>query len=297
MHAHQLNNNTHIMKKIVTILIVAMVLVSCAKEEKKPNIKGKYMASLEVPSGTELMDSDHGTYSIYLPADYETSGKEYPVLYLLHGMMSSHLEWEEQGKVSQMTDSAIEQGVIEPYIIVMPEAYNSFYVNGFWFVDGLPGHQYETFFVEKLMPYIESHYRVKKDREHTAIAGLSMGGYGATYYAFSYPERFSMSYSMSGATEGLNWVMPEGLAEVPSIEEIFEQKGYTPNDYGRLPEYFMDCGTEDMLCHTFNEETHAFLDSINFPHTYRKHEGGHTWEYWQGCYRRMLPDLAKHFNK
>lgn len=244
------------------------------------------------------MDDDSLDFTIYIPGDYKTSGKKYPVLYLFHGIASDHTAWNEEGDVVKMTDEAIRNGEIKPFIIVMPNAFNSFMVDGFWLFDGFPGHKFESCFFKMLKPYIEANYPVMTDRAHTAVAGLSMGGYGASLYGFKYPETFCMSYSMSGATEGLNWIWSrkdEGL--VPSIETIFREKEYTRSDYGRLPDYYMDCGTEDLLCKSFNDLTHDFLVSIGFPHAFREYKGCHDWDYWKGCYSRMIPDLARHFDQ
>lgn len=252
---------------------------------------------MTIPADSLLNDGE-GEFTVYVPKGGDGSGPAYPVLYLFHGMNGDHMAWEEKGRVVEMTDSAIRAGVIRPFIIVMPNAYNSFFVDGFYLLDGEPGNKYETFFFTRLVPYIEANYPVMKDRAHTAVAGLSMGGYGASLYAFKYPGKFCFSYSMSGATEGLDWIWSEDDEDlVPSIPRVFETKGYKKEDFGNLPAYFMDCGTEDIICKGFNDMTHEYLRSIKFPHEFREYEGEHEWEYWTACYRRMLPDLSRHFDK
>lgn len=284
------------MKKILLFVSIILISVSSCKPEPVPDIKSDvsiYKENLTVPS-KYLMDEE-AYYSIYLPVDYETSGKKYPVLYLLHGMFSDNTEWNSKGDVVAITDEFIKSGKILPFIIVIPNADNSFYVDNFDFFDGEPGHKYESFFFKEFMPYIEANYPVLTDRVATCIAGLSMGGYGASYYGFKYPERFSFSYSMSGAIEGLDWTTITD--KVPSVEDIFKSKGYKKEYFSKLPVYFIDCGTDDILCKQFNDTTHEFLDSINFKHTFREYEGGHSWEYWKESYKRMLPDLADQFFK
>lgn len=279
-----------------SVLILLCAMISSCTPEPVPDVHSDisvYRDNLTLPS--KFLMEDKGYYSIYLPADYEVSGSKYPVLYLLHGMASDNTEWQSKGDVMSVTDEFIRSGKICPFIIVIPKADNSFYVDNFDLFDGDPGHKYESFFFQELMPYIEANYPVMTDRAHTAVAGLSMGGYGASYYAFNYPERFSFSYSMSGAIEGLDWTTITD--KVPSVEDIFTRKGYKQEDFPKLPAYFIDCGTEDILCKIFNDTTHEFLESINFNHTFREYEGGHSWEYWKGSYKRMIPDLASQFAK
>lgn len=293
------------MKKTIFILLCVAAITACSKQEnqeRKPFNPEEYPGGLyqeaKVPSGDLIMESDNVDITVYLPADYKETGEKYPVLYLLHGMNGDQKDWKDYGNVVGATDAAIRGGTIKPFIIVMPNAFTSFYVDGFSLFDGWPGHKYETFFFTGLIPYIEANYPVLTDKGHTAIAGLSMGGYGASLYAFKYPEKFCMSYSMSGATAGLDWIWSEDDEDiVPSIEKIFKNKGYGKSDFERLPAYFMDCGTEDILCKGFNDSTHEYLDSIGFPHVFREYEGHHEWSYWRACYKRMLPDLAKYFDR
>lgn len=288
------------MKKILALLL-CLTAVSFVRvpnpdfkvvEENNIVIKSKYLTA----------EGYEAPFNVILPADYKTSGKKYPVLYLLHGMTDDNNAWQEGGNLVALTEEAVRAGVIQPFIIVLPNAYLTFYVDGLnWsevkvpVVSKMPTLSYESFFVKELQPYIEKHYPVRTDREHTAIAGLSMGGYGASYHAFKYPEKYSFCASFSGAVDGGDWT---GLTDrVPSIEDVFAEKGYEESNFDTLPQYIMDCGREDAVCGTFNVDTHAFLKRIEFPHTFRSFPGIHDWPYWQKAYVRMLPELAEHFNK
>lgn len=131
----------------------------------------------------------------------------------------------------------------------------SFYLDGFGYFDGKLGHKYESFFFKDLKPYIEANFPVLSDREHTFIAGASMGGYGALYYGIKYPHLFCMCYSMSGATEGLNRF---GITdEVPSILRLLEGKK-TDN----LPRLYLECGDKDHVCGQSNRITHEKLEAM-----------------------------------
>ena len=118
------------------------------------------------------------SYSIYLPSDYNTSKRNYPVLYLLHGYTDNETNWIQMGQMKTIADRAIANEEAVPMIIVMPDAWDTWYINQY---DGkVP---YEDMFFEELIPYMEKTYRIRSDKESRAIAGLSMGGYGSFLYS------------------------------------------------------------------------------------------------------------------
>ena len=119
-------------------------------------------------------------YAVYLPPDYHSSSRSYPVLYLLHGAGDDQTGWIQFGEVKRITDEAIRSGNATPMVIIMPDAdterrgyYNT--IRDTW--------RYEDFFFDELMPYVEDKYRIKSDKRYRAIAGLSMGGGGSFIYA------------------------------------------------------------------------------------------------------------------
>ncbi len=117
-------------------------------------------------------------YTIYLPADYESSERYYPVVYLLHGYTDNDMGWLQFGEINRYADKAIAEGTIPPMIIVMPNADSSFYINSF---DGK--QPYEDFFITEFIPGIEKTYRIRSAKQFRAVAGLSMGGYGTLIYS------------------------------------------------------------------------------------------------------------------
>ena len=124
------------------------------------------------------------SYSIYLPSDYNTSKRNYPVLYLLHGYTDNETNWIQMGQMKTIADRAIANEEV-PMIIVMPDAWDTWYINQY---DGkVP---YEDMFFEELIPYMEKTYRIRSDKESRAIAGLSMGGYGSFLYSLHHPDMF-----------------------------------------------------------------------------------------------------------
>lgn len=283
------------MKRILRVFFIVsavLFLFSCERKEESP----EYFESVlleDVQFESDYLEDGVATYNIYLPADYESSGKKYPVLYLFHGVTDNHSAWNSKGKVKEITDKAIKEGTVSPFIIVMPDGFNCFYVNGAKNVDGKQeGNDWESYYWKELRPRIENTYPVKKGRENTAIAGNSMGGYGAMYYSFNYPSRFCFCYTMSAAVDNIGIFIDRKL---PSLEEIFNKRGYDETVYDRLPHFVMDCGKADILSIGFNEKTHKYLDSACFSHTLNICNGIHDWSFWRESYERMLPYLATHF--
>ena len=133
-------------------------------------------------------------YSVYLPFDYKTSNRNYPILYLLHGLGDDDSGWVQFGEIGFYADKAIANGETTPMVIIMPDGLRSFYINS---ADG--NLKYEDYFLKELMPAVENLYRIRKTRDYRAIAGLSMGGYGAFNYALKHPELFCAAAPLSAA--------------------------------------------------------------------------------------------------
>ena len=149
---------------------------------------------------SEILNMERN-YAVYLPPDYETSSRSYPVLYLLHGLGDNQTGWIQFGEVKKIADSSIINGNATPMIIIMPDA-NTGKIGYF----NIPSQDwmYEDFFFEELMPYVESKYRIKSDKRFRAISGLSMGGGGTLTYALHRPDLFSAAAPLSSATGSLD---------------------------------------------------------------------------------------------
>lgn len=230
-------------------------------------------------------------YTVILPADYDTSTTRYPVLYLLHGLFGHHTDWTTRTNVADYASR-------HRLIVVMPEGGDGWYVGA-----------YETYIVKELIPDVDARYRTIDDRRGRAIAGLSMGGYGALKFAVKYPQLFTMAASMSGALDpavrteqnpGFAWDVVR-----PSITEVFGPAGSplrAANDLHKLvrdlpqdrlaslPYLYLDCGTEDGWIAS-NRALVEILLARKIPHEYRQMPGGHDWGYWDARVRYVL-DLA-----
>ena len=185
------------MKKIVLLIIsISTSLVILAQT-------GKVYDNLSLKS--KLLNMDR-KYAIYLPPDYETSQRTYPVLYLLHGGGDDQTGWVQFGEVQYITDKAIREGTATPMIIVMPDANTGRrgYMN-----DATNTWKYEDFFFQELMPFVEKTYRIKADKHYRAVSGLSMGGDGTFTYALHHPELFAAACPLSAGTGRQVLIAPE----------------------------------------------------------------------------------------
>jgi len=248
-------------------------------------------------------------YSVYLPESYHTSTRDYPVMYLLHGMTGDHSDWINLGEVQRIAGSAIADGSAPEMIIIMPDGlYDAFYINNY---DG--SIRWEDFFHEEFMPEIETRYRITTQRNGSAIAGLSMGGYGAMYHGIKYKEKFGSIYAMSAAflevepkpEEERNdrekefhrkiWGpynaqgFPENYKE-HSIQEMF--KAMEPIETGQrnrviLPQIFIDCGDDDFLIQQ-NMNLVSIMNEKNVTFEFRVRNGAHTWEYWRTALEKTM---------
>lgn len=245
-------------------------------------------------------------YNVLLPVDYDQPAaktKRYPVVYLLHGLTGHYSNWLDRTPLPEYTKSY-------EFIIVMPEGNDS------WYTDSatVPTDKYESYIVQELIPDVEKRFRASGAREGRAIAGLSMGGYGALKFGVKYPEKFVFVASMSGALDAASWTK----AQLGGFEFILQtllpvygaenSETRAANDLGKLyrelpaariaalPFVYLDCGTEDPLLAT-NRGFVDILLSRKIPHEYRELPGGHAWPYWETQVQEVLRVAAKQFVK
>ena len=230
-------------------------------------------------------------YCVALPADYASSGKRYPVLYYLHGMFENERSWAERGG-QEILDGMLAKGQLGPFLVVMPDAGKTFYVNSF---DGKV--RYEDFFIQELVPYVDQHYRTIAQLAKRGIFGISMGGYGALHLAMRHPDIFGSVSAQSAAllpkfpnplpTEG-RWGFYARVLQGPFGEPLNEAYfdannpitlAEHPETFENLKMYF-DCGDHDRYgFDAGNQLLDQILTSKHFPHEYTLREGGHGWDY------------------
>lgn len=254
---------------------------------------------------SKILNSDR-KYAIYLPPDYETSERSYPVLYLLHGAGDDQTGWVQFGEVLHITDKAITEGKATPMIIVMPDA-NTGQRGYFNTPDGT--WNYEDFFFSELIPHVESTYRAKQEKRYRAVAGLSMGGGGTFMYALHHPEMFAAACPLSAyvgplTLESLTDRLERGgqSYDAASIEAYYHQHNaislvnQLPDDQLTAVRWYIDCGDDDFL-YEGNSLTHIAMKKKEIPHEYRIRDGGHTWTYWREALPEVLEFVSKSFHQ
>lgn len=284
------------MKKIFLLLSLLAGLGALAQS-------GKVMDNLSLKSKILNMDRK---FAIYLPPDYETSQRSYPVLYLLHGAGDDQTGWVQFGEVLRIADKAIGEGLATPMVIVMPDAntgqrgYNN---------DVLGKWRYEDFFFEELMPYVEKTYRIKAEKRYRAVAGLSMGGYGSFLYALHRPQLFSAAAPLSAwvgpltEEDARQWVRYNEVKVADSTfkrffreQTILELVKAMPDSTKKAVRWYIDCGDDDFL-YEGNSLVHIALKKKEVPHEFRIRDGGHTWTYWRESLPAVLEFVSKGFHQ
>lgn len=278
-----------------------------------------FSALAQSPSGAQskiITDSIHSkvlnayrAYNVFLPKSYETdTNKKYPVLYLLHGMTDTNQAWSGRGHLQDVADQLIESGEACEMVIVTPNAGGNIYAgvwNGYF---DMPGWSYETFFYTEFLPYIEKNYRVIGNKANRAIAGLSMGGGGATCYGQKHSEMYAAVYAMSalmsipelGAapaqkTDDKMAILTKSVIENSCVDYV-ESADEERIAKLRSVVWFVDCGDDDFLLDRNIEFTQA-MRKKKIPCQFRVRDGGHTWEYWHSALYTCLPFVTRNFGK
>jgi len=255
---------------------------------------GKVYDNLSMKS--EILNMDR-KYAIYLPPDYETSERSYPVLYLLHGAGDDHTGWVQFGEVLNIADNAIKKGTATSMIIVMPDANTG---QRGYFNDAKNEWRYEDFFFDEFMPFVEKTYRIKGEKRFRAISGLSMGGGGTFMYALHHPELFSSACPLSaycgplslndlkskGKGQGLNDATDKQLENYYKKYSALELINNMPDNQKKAVRWYIACGDDDFL-YEGNSLVHIAMRKNGIPHEYRIRDGGHSWTFW----RESLPEV------
>ena len=213
----------------------------------------------------------------------------FPVLYLLHGLSDDHTIW--------LRRTGIERYVAGlNLIVVMPDGHRSFYVN-----DPRPGGlAYEDHLVKDVVGFCDRVFPTRPRRDSRAVAGLSMGGFGAVMLALKNPGLFGAAVSHSGALgfahgrEEIRAEMRPLAKALPASYDCFRLAGRVNQGPPRTrPAIRFDCGTDDFLL-PVNRRFHHRLDRIGYPHEYAEFPGGHSWAYWDEHTRETLSFVMAH---
>lgn len=262
--------------------------------------RASYYKIKDVPHGTvskmwyhsPSLDLDR-RLTVYTPAGYETSGKSYPVFYLLHGMGGDENAWTELGRAAQVLDNMIAEGKAEPMILVM--------TNGNAALQAAPGESslgfaapsmqlpktmegsFEQHFPE-VVDFIDTNFRTKADKSHRAIAGLSMGGFHSMHISKEYPDMFDYVGLFSAA------IMPDKNVQSPVYSNLDAK---LKTQFDKKPAlYWIAIGNTDFL-YQANKDYRKMLDDKGYKYTYYETPEGHIWKNWRIYLTEFAPQLFK----
>lgn len=230
--------------------------------------------------------------TVYTPAGYEEGKRKYPVLYLLHGMGGDEEAWSMLGRATQILDNLIAQGKAKPMIVVMP--------NGNISQEAAPGEKaglpeqpnlllpktmegsYESSFGD-IIRFVENHYRVKADKKHRAVAGLSMGGFHSFWLSANHPDWFDYVGLFSAALRNQKTESPFYQDIEGKLKMLFAQKPAL---------YYIAIGNKDFL-YKSNKQLRAELDANRYPYYYHETDGGHIWRNWRIYLKEFITMIFK----
>jgi S-formylglutathione hydrolase FrmB len=282
---------------IAFVLLASMATVEARAQATSVGSIKRVSERVEIVRFPSRLMGREMPYGVVVPPGYwqrANRSTRYPVLYLLHGLTGHHDDWLTKARLA---DFAAQYRLL----VVTPEGENG------WYTDSAPSARYESYIVEELIENVSSSYRTIEAREARAVAGLSMGGYGALKFAVKHPSKFVFAASMSGAVGAASWTnerdLPEGFirrslvqtfgaADSPTHREndLFRLFRELPAErIGALPFLYLDCGTEDELALLpANRALADLLVARKIPHEYRQLPGKHNWQYWNSQVQDVL---------
>jgi putative tributyrin esterase len=210
-----------------------------------------------------------------------------PVLYLLHGHSDDQTAWQRRTSIERYVEGM-------PLIVVMPDGARSFYCND----DRPGGMRYEDHIAKDVVEFVDRTFHTVAKPKGRAIAGLSMGGYGAIMLGLKHPDLYSVACGHSSA---VGWASRQ-FKWRPELQACLA--GVTPSRYdifalsrkfrksGRKLALRLDCGTEDFLLEQ-NRKFHRHLEKLDFAHEYAEYPGTHCWEYWDEHIRQTIAFVSQ----
>jgi S-formylglutathione hydrolase FrmB len=278
------------MKRARILLLTFLVLLACCRKENvQPPPLDHPLLSSSVTMGDVTFYSAslqrNMPYRVVLPQ--KISERTLPAVYLLHGGGGGFRDWTNYSDVAQFAESGL--------VLVMPEGQSSYYTNS----ATNDKDRYEDYIVRDLIADVESKFPVQSDREHRAIVGVSMGGFGAVKIGLDHPDLFTFIGGLSSAID-----VPRRPFSIKRVSQyahhrsIFGPWGSNARkerdpffalskaDAKRAPFFYLTCGEQEGLLPA-NRQFSAQLRQHNFEHVFIDGPGGHDWNQWN----RRLPDL------
>ena len=232
-------------------------------------------------------------YRVILPAKIAPNQK-LPVVYLLHGGGGGYRDWSNYSDVAKFA----EQGLI----LVTPEGNSSYYANAV----ERPKDRYEDYITQDLITDVESRFPAAAGREHRAIVGVSMGGFGAVVLSFKHPALYAFAGGLSSAldvpTRPFSWHRMRqyrGHAEIFGDWGTVTRRANDPyhlaqiSDPAQVPYMYLSCGEQEGLL-SANNRFASLLKKRGFKYEYHAGAGGHDWNQWNDRLPQLFESLRQH---
>ncbi len=253
-------------------------------------------------------------YSVFLPDDYlKDTTVRYGVVYLLHGLGDDNNAWNDSYlRVSSLISEMESSGKISKMIYVLPQGFRTYYVNRH-----TGTYNYMDMFVQELVPHIDKTLRTIANRDHRAVVGYSMGGFGAMILPSKHPELFSVSVPLSMSFRTDKQYMTESSGGwdnqwgyifggegrmgrerlTPYYKEHSPFYFFNPQTAASFNQvrYFLDCGDDEEQLLVANDTLHVLMRSLGIEHEFRVKNGAHTSDYWRKAMYEVLPYIENSF--
>lgn len=253
----------------------------------------------DVPHGTVHQEIFESTVThewerclVYTPAEYDqVTDKEYPILYLQHGHGEDETSWCAEGRVNLILDNLLAKKEITPFIVVMANGMVQVKRRGERVVDHI---LFPRELLQDIIPFVESKYRVISDKDHRAMAGLSMGSIHTSITAFTHPELFSYVGLFSGFLHDFIQgnkemdMIQRGPSDNKHLEALNDPAAF--NNYFKV--FYRAMGNEDIFWEMF-EKDDALLKEKGIECNRKVYQGGHEWNVWRQCIRDFSKLLFK----
>lgn len=271
----------------------------------------RYIQDLTLTSSTLR---EHIKYSVFLPADYDKDTQtRYSVVYMLHGLGDNNNSWNGDYLHANEVIRSLETKGLTKMIYVFPQGFASYYCN---FYDG--SYNYMDMFINELIPLIDKNYRTLANKEHRAITGYSMGGFGACALAEKHPETFAACAPLSMSVR-TDWQYMEESQSGWENQWGIIFGGLGQSGEGRITEYYKQhcpihyfnaenkealstvqwyfiCGDDEKNLLYSNDQLHCVLRDNGYAHEYRVVNGGHSSSVWNPALEEVLPLFDYYMN-
>jgi putative tributyrin esterase len=285
-------------RKLVLVLCAFLALMSaCRKAERESSYPDRprltsNVVMRDVTFHSASLNSDM-PYRVVMPASAPT-GVKFPVVYLLHGGSGNFRDWTNYSDVARFAERGL--------ILVMPDGDESYYTNS----ADHPEQRYEDYIVRDLIVDVEGRFPVASDRAHRAIAGVSMGGFGAVKLSLKHPELFSFTAGLSSAIDVPNrpfsirrigqWrhhrsiFGPPGGAAQRANDPFVSARSADPANSAY---FYLTCGDQEGLLSS-NRSFANLLGQRHFRYEFHVVPGGHNWNQWNACLNDCFSSLLEH---